>query len=712
MKRFATVRALVFAVGLAAFPSTSLFGQTTVVGWGGNGFGEINAPTLPAGQQFDSLFGGIDVTSGLTNVGTFHVWGDSTYGPSNVPALPSGVTYTKAAYGAGWTTALRSDGQVVAWGANTYGGLNVPALPPGTTYVDVESAMQNSAAVRSDGVVATWGNNSWNQLAVPTPPAGVSYVEVEIGLWFMLGRRSDGQIVGWGRNTYGQLNVPALPSGTTYARVWAGASFGIALRSDGQLVGWGQNHAGQLDVPALGAGQSYVDASTYAHHVVALRSDGAVLCFGENGFGQLDVPAFPAGLRVIDVEAGAWHTLARLEPIPPSGPCVVGVNAALAFDGADDFVRIGTPPALDLAGAITLEAWVRPTNASGTQDIVSRGLHSANPAFFQGVGLSIQPLGPPGAETPHYAAYSVLSAGFSQGVFAPVLPADIGTWVHLAGAYDGAAWRLYKNGVLVATAPSFIGAIPTPSEWTIGAHDGVDRFFQGSIDEVRVWSFARSADEIATHNGLGLIGDEAGLVGYWRCDGAPTSQSVPNAATASGPALDGICGGTVVAGTDDPSWITTDLPPVPYCPPCTTPPCGQVNSPCATLVVNGVGAGAQGPIDVTAAPGSVLSFAWTGPPGQPYVLVATTQFFPGQWVFDPSFVIDVDTASYVVLFSGFDPLWGPLFFTDATGFGAQAWLLPPTSLGFTLRVQGLMYDTGLTCGSLPYMTTAAFAIHL
>lgn len=713
MRLSASVRALAIAVCAAVVASPSLLGQSTVVGWGGQGTGEIVAPALPAGQSFVSLAGGIQITGGLTNAQTLQVWGSSAYGLLNVPAPPSGVTYTKIAWGAEWATALRSDGQVVAWGGNTYGGLNVPPLPIGTTYVDVESAMQNSAAIRSDGVVVAWGDNSWNQLAVPTPPAGVSYVEIEIGLWFMLGRRSDGQIVGWGRNTYGQLNVPALPPGTTYVRVWGGASFGAALRSDGQLVAWGQNHAGQTDVPPLGAGQTYVDASAYAHHVVALRSDGAVLCWGENYYGQCDVPEFPAGLRVVDVESGAFHTLARLEPIaPPTGPCVVGVNTALSFDGADDFVALGAPSALDVAGAITLEAWVRPTAAAGAQDVVARGFHSAAPAFFQGVGLSIQPAGPAGAETPHYAVYSILSAGLSQGAFAPVAPEDVGAWVHLAGTYDGAAWRIYKNGALVATAPSVIGAIPTPSGWAIGAHEGVDRFFQGSLDEVRIWNVARTEAEIAACRGKGLRGDETGLVGYWRCDGAAAQQAVPNAAAATGAALDGTRGATAAEGADDPAWNAADLPPLPYCPPCTTPPCGQTNSPCATLLVNGVGAAAQGPIDVVAPPGSLLTFTWSGPPGQPYVLVATTQFFPGQWVFDPAFVVDVDTESYVVLFGGFDPLWGPLFHTDATGFGAQAWYLPQTPLGFTLRVQGLVYDLGLTCGSLPFMTTAAFAIQM
>ena len=48
--------------------------------------------------------------------------------------------------------------------------------------------------------------------------------------------------------------------------------------------------------------------------------------------------------------------------------------------------------------------------------------------------------------------------------------------------------------------------------------DGITRYFDGYIDEVRLWSSVRSADEIKASRGIDLNSDESGLIGYWKID--------------------------------------------------------------------------------------------------------------------------------------------------------------------------------------------------
>ena len=68
-------------------------------------------------------------------------------------------------------------------------------------------------------------------------------------------------------------------------------------------------------------------------------------------------------------------------------------------------------------------------------------------------------------------------------------PADIGSWVHLAGVYDGSAWHLYRNGLLLASSEDDVGAVEVAAGWAIGTTaDGDGRFLTGDVDEVRIWN--------------------------------------------------------------------------------------------------------------------------------------------------------------------------------------------------------------------------------
>jgi subtilisin-like proprotein convertase family protein len=91
-------------------------------------------------------------------------------------------------------------------------------------------------------------------------------------------------------------------------------------------------------------------------------------------------------------------------------------------------------------------------------------------------------------------------------------------WYHIAVTWrssDGQV-RLYKGGVAAYTGTLAAGSIISPGgSLVLGKDQNREGFFEGTLDEVRVWNVARTAAEIRADMYRSLQGDEMGLVAYW-----------------------------------------------------------------------------------------------------------------------------------------------------------------------------------------------------
>lgn len=103
---------------------------------------------------------------------------------------------------------------------------------------------------------------------------------------------------------------------------------------------------------------------------------------------------------------------------------------------------------------------------------------------------------------------------------------DVGNWVHLAISADvsaGAAGiTIYKNGTSVAVTTNLDNATSiqsTTADFGIGSrikNSGADFFFDGKLDDVRVWNDVRTTAEIDDNkDNCDLSVSEAGLVSWW-----------------------------------------------------------------------------------------------------------------------------------------------------------------------------------------------------
>jgi hypothetical protein len=193
----------------------------------------------------------------------------------------------------------------------------------------------------------------------------------------------------------------------------------------------------------------------------------------------------------------------------------------LNLNGSNAWASFNNPAGLNISNQITLEAWVQPAATQGAAArIISHGPQTIS-SYLAFAG-TVDPAGADflGATTNTTEVflridgatnYSVGSATYNDGdgttnTYAATyaIPAgDLGksAWVYLVGTYSGTNWNLYRNGTLVATQASAIGALPVDlGDWAIGAAgEGWADNFNGVIDEVAIYNTALPASRISAH---------------------------------------------------------------------------------------------------------------------------------------------------------------------------------------------------------------------
>ncbi len=154
---------------------------------------------------------------------------------------------------------------------------------------------------------------------------------------------------------------------------------------------------------------------------------------------------------------------------------------ALVFNGTNAKVTIPDAATLHLSSAMTLEAWVKPASVTPSwRDVIYKGDDNY---FLE----AVYPGGGPAAG---------VTTGSSDAFAGGSAALPVNTWSHIAATYDGANIRLYVNGVQVASQARTGTIAGSSNPLQIGGDAIYGQYFNGTIDEARIYSTALTAAQI------------------------------------------------------------------------------------------------------------------------------------------------------------------------------------------------------------------------
>eukprot|EP00898_Chlorokybus_atmophyticus_P009137 jgi/Chlat1/9224/Chrsp99S08484 len=217
-----------------------------------------------------------------------------------------------------------------------------------------------------------------------------------------------------------------------------------------------------------------------------------------------------------------------------ASPVAGDAGYALSFDGVTDKVVLKSLRSYGANESMTIEAWFKTFANTLVDDmtLVSAGPLTVYWSRVAGLTISIN-----GVEASTYAAY------------------NDGSWHHLSISVGDNATSIIVDGELRAFSLLGNVAMAVDEQVVIGIDaDGLGAF-GGQLDELSIWSHARSVDEVA-HSAQGALTRGAkGLKAYYRFNEAQGSGITDEV---SGHLLEDALGGSGVAEMQ-PTWVVSSV---------------------------------------------------------------------------------------------------------------------------------------------------------
>ena len=486
---------------------------------------------------------------GVRTSGALYCWGTETAqqlgngasGTTGTPTLIGSASWKWVTTGYQHACGIQSDNSLWCWGSNTSGQLgdgtgagtyNVPTKIGTDTWKSVSASSSYTCGIKTDNTLWCWGSAGNHgdgtnaQKNAPGQVGSAQWRKVSTGSIHACGIQTDGTLWCWGsENWNGETGPPASANRLTATQVgtakWVDVSTGYrftcGIQADNTLWCWGQNTGGQL---GRGSTSAYSDTvattsvSTSASTTCASYETGR-LRYNEASGGTLNISGLvgywpmdeTSGTSVADLSGnGNTGTMTNMDGATDHVPGVIGNG--LDFDGTNDYVNAGSGASLDDLGDMTICAWINARATTGGWDHIATKYDAGGTVgwdMYQGGG-----------------AYSSSGYGYRETGFE-----SDGWWDHYCAVNTFSTYlgsgsvniTIYKNSVPVNTGANTYGSggSDAANSLFIGSFMGTGDFFNGVLDEMRVYNRALSATEIQQiYNYAG-----SSSAGFWQyCDGA------------------------------------------------------------------------------------------------------------------------------------------------------------------------------------------------
>jgi hypothetical protein len=197
---------------------------------------------------------------------------------------------------------------------------------------------------------------------------------------------------------------------------------------------------------------------------------------------------------------------------------------SLKFDGVDDYLHSSLQPS---ASQGTWEAWVNKNDWANLQDdrLFGNGINFTDAdAFYislhQGVGL-------------HFRFGGVSQSGNSVAASNLVNSFLPHSWHHIAATWattgNTTTINLYVDGILLATSTSTASVNFAAGSYMGGGGNAANPFFNGIMDEIRVWNYDRTVSQLQSTMYSCSLNDTQGLLAYWnlaQANGSTTTNDI------------------------------------------------------------------------------------------------------------------------------------------------------------------------------------------